>query len=272
MMKTTIRKTLLAFAITAATGAISSASAAEYQDFDVRAVIDATTTYAFTADKITGNYVELINFANPGFFNVSLVWTAGQFLADNGSRVLSDRSTTPTGLGAKYGLYALYNASGTVSTRDGITTFTFVPGSGNLEVWRDNGVITAFTATQDNTAFTSVGTSDDVLLATGEPLSGEGTLNPNASTCGSDGINCGSFGSKTSFDLPDAGKMFFVAPNPFYSISLQSGQLNTFTLTGNQRIDGSMDVVFAVPEPTSVALLGLGLVGLGLSRRRNKKS
>lgn len=271
-MKNTIRKTLLAFAVTAAMGAVSSASAAEYLDFDVKAVIDATTTYAFTADKITGNYVELINLTTPGFFNVSLVWNAGQFLADDGTRVLSDRSTTPTGLGSKYGLYALYNASGTVSTSGGITTFTFVPGSGNLEVWRDNGVVTAFTPTQDKTSFTSVGTADDVLLATGKPLSGEGTLNPNASTCGTDGINCGSFGSKTSFDLTAAGKLFFVAPNPFYSISLQSGQLNSFTLAGNQRIDGSMDVVFAVPEPTSVALLGLGLVGLGLSRRRSKKA
>jgi hypothetical protein len=110
-----------------------------------------------------------------------------------------------------------------------------------------------------------------LVLATGVPLSGNGFLDAANSQCGG-GIFCGAFGSTTSFNLTNTGSGFFVAPSPFYSLSFQSGQLNNFTPSGRQVVNGSLDVVFAVPEPTSVALLGLGLVGLGLSRRRSKKA
>jgi hypothetical protein len=120
-------------------------------------------------------------------------------------------------------------------------------------------------------------TGDDLLLATGNPLAGQGNLDPSLSTCGAGGgagINCGSFGSTTSFLLTaPVGTGFFIAPNPFYDLSFQSGQLNNFTLSGTQVINGSLDVVFGrVPEPSTTALLGLSLLGLGFTVRRRKQS
>jgi hypothetical protein len=273
-MKAIVKKSILACSVAAASlFAGASASAATFNPF----VVDPTgpaVNAPFTADKITGNYTEVATFNSDGTFNVSLYWNAGQFVTGGGNVGLP---AITTGLGFDYGVYAVYTASGVVGGSGSATTFTFLPGTGTLSLYLDDNVNTVVAAggtpTTGTGAFTFNGTSDDILLATGNPLSGLGTLDPTLSTCGSNGINCGSFGTSSTFDLTAAGTAFFVAPNPFYSLSFQSGQLNNFSPTGTQVINGSLDVVFSndVPEPASLGLLGLGLLGLGFARRRKQK-
>jgi len=272
-MKAFVSKSIIACSIAAASVfAGAAANAATFNPFTVDPT-GPSVNAPFTADKITGNYTEVATFNTDGTFNVSLYWSAGQFVTNGGNTALQSNQT---GLGFDYGLYAVYTASGTVGTAaNGATTFTFLPGSGSLSMYLDDNVNTVANGnpTNGSTAFSLNNTSDDILLATGNPMSGLGTLDPSLSTCGSNGINCGSFGSSTTFDLTGAGSAFFVAPNPFYAMSFQSGQLNNFTPTGTQIINGSLDVVFSneVPEPASLGLLGLGLLGLGFARSRKQK-
>lgn len=271
-MKLLDNKLVLATALTAALG-LASTNAAAFEQFTIDESSLEGNVNTVTADRITGGYTEVVTFtaadATSGTFDTSIIFNAGQYFLGNTSQPKLLGNLGATG----YEMYATFLGSGTYQINaDGSTDFLF-DAVGGFDLFADLDSDTTFgEPVNGSTAWTLGLNGDDILLGSGNLLFGSGTLDPNSPTCvDSGGVNCGSFGTNTDFALTAAGMSFFVDPDPFYDLTFESGQFLTFVVSGTQTIGGSMDVVFdRVPEPSSLALLGAGLIGFGLSRRKAK--
>jgi hypothetical protein len=273
--KTIFKKTLTAVALAVAGAISTSASAALVFQIQEGAVGAPTSPNLVTLDTVGGQYSERVTFTGGNNFTAFGFFNAGGYFmgaAPQGSQL---NAPVPCGFctdpNQGYALYATFRSDGSFTpTGPSSTTFSGDPSKPqSLEIFIDRNQDTGKSFVGSNAAPTLTNTGDDSRVAFTTTLrSGLGRQDTADNAAGNFELIFDNFTLE-----PGIGEAFFISPRPFHMVLDLQGNFNDFTPASSGFADtgGSANASF-IPEPTTLALLGVSLLGLGFSTRRKKLS
>ena len=222
----------------------------------------------FQANFITGNSSTLVALNAGQQTAAGSGWVNFSAFVDNGSNVLG----TVSGLNNNWQMWAEFSytlqlTSGTYAA----TNSTYNVTGLHVNFWVDPSIATATSFTQATTvggAATVTHGADSFQFANADLIVGVANIN----SLGGTGFN-----STNSFALLNPqGTSLFTAPVPFYNFQFDefNNTSQGVTVVPNQFItinqtSGGVDFN-RIPEPATLALLGIGMLGIGASVKRRK--
>lgn len=245
-------KVVKSFALTA--GLLASfTSSADTIPFEIDESVYSNGNSSVIGEKFNGSYQEELVFNGTGFQTGAFA-SFTSVVGASGPNYDSVIGVKTQGLG--YALYAVLTAGGTSNAAQ----TSFSADWAQFSLYIDPSFDT--TSTDLLNGGVNDASSDDILI-------GSATMVENA--YGNYENSTGNFNFDfTDFTLTSFGEAFFVTSSPFVTVNGDFDTLDDLPSVEGD-LSASFSSVVSVPEPSTVAVLALGLMGLGVSARRKNK-